>query len=116
MQPHDFVARLRQVLEAVVAAGIDQDLAAAQTGELFVCAIRNAWPVIPSSQLVRHFLHAFLSWPFNSQLPKHGMNLLFKRRQVILNHPPYVIEIDAQILVHQHVAETGDIPPRHIGV
>ena len=62
------------------------------------------------------FRSAWLSWALDAQFPQNRIHPFFKPRQVVLNHTPCVIEINAQILVHQHVAETGNVAPRHIGV
>src|SRR5229473_3468252 len=40
----------------------------------------------------------------------------FKRRQVVLNHPPYVTETDPEIIVRRHVPKASNIAPWQIGV
>ena len=47
----------------------------------------------------------------HAQLGEHGVHCLAEHRQVLLDNPPDNIQVNTEVVVDDHVAETGNLAP-----
>ena len=55
-------------------------------------------------------------WVDESRDVHHPVNGGGQLRQVLLDDTPDRFQVDLQVVVSEHVAETGYRPPRHLGL
>jgi hypothetical protein len=53
---------------------------------------------------------------FVIQLLQHRCDRTLEKRQVLFYHEPYSVLLNAQIIMHQHIAETRHLAPIDFGM
>jgi len=51
-----------------------------------------------------------------TQFPQDRLDLALERRQVMRDSPPHDVQVDSEILMHQHVAHVHNVKPWNLGV